>query len=110
MPVGFWVDMVSEIRAELKPPASGFFVASPNAPIEGVVRENTLELLCSAPFIVDVINKPEILEMISRKASAKMGRAIRVLAVDRTAAKVKTKQMEQLLRFGKEHSDIITIK
>ena len=110
MPVGFWVDMVSEIRAELKPPASGFFVTSPNAPIEGVVRENTLELLCSAPFIVDVINKPEILEMISRKASAKMGRAIRVLAVDRTAAKVKTKQMEQLLRFGKEHSDIITIK
>ena len=41
-PVGFWVDMVSEIRSELKPPASGFFVTTPNAPVEGVLRENKL--------------------------------------------------------------------
>ena len=109
-PLGFWVDMVSEIRSELKPPASGFFVTSPNAPIEGVLRDNKLELLCAAPFIVDVINKPEILEMISRKASAKLGRAVRAVAVDKTTANSRTKQMEQLLKFGKEHSDIITIK
>lgn len=109
-PVGFWVDMVSDIRSELKPPASGFFVSTPNAPVEGVLRGSQLELICAAPFIVDVINKPEILEMISRKASARLGRPIRAVAVDRTATKVKTKQMEQLLRFGKEHSDIITIK
>ena len=109
-PIGFWADMVGQIRSELKPPASGFFVASQNAPVEGVLRDNTLELRCSAPFIVDVINKPEILEMISRKASAKLGRPIRAVAIDRTAVNVKSKQMEQLLRFGKEHSDIITIK
>ena len=109
-PLGFWVDMVSEIRSELKPPASGFFVTSPNAPIEGALRDNKLELLCAAPFIVDVINKPEILEMISRKASAKLGRAVRAVAVDKTTANSRTKQMEQLLKFGKEHSDIITIK
>ena len=109
-PLGFRVDMVSEIRSELKPPASGFFVTSPNAPIEGALRDNKLELLCAAPFIVDVINKPEILEMISRKASAKLGRAVRAVAVDKTTANSRTKQMEQLLKFGKEHSDIITIK
>ena len=109
-PIGFWTDLVAQIRSELKPPASGFFVSSHNAPVEGVLHDNTLELLCSAPFIVDVINKPEILEMISRKASAKLGRPIRTVAVDKTAVKVKTKQMEQLLQFGKEHSDIITIK
>ena len=107
---GFWVDMVSDIRKELKPPASGFFVTTQNAPVEGVLQGNKLELLCAAAFIVDVINKPEILEMISRKASAKLGRPIRVVAVDKTAVNVKSKQMEQLLRFGKEHSDIITIK
>ena len=109
-PAGFWVDMVSEIRSELKPPASGFFVTTPNAPVEGVLRENKLELVCSAGFIVDVLNKPEILEMISRKASAKLGRPIRVVAVDRTNINVKSRQMEQLLRFGQEHSDIIKIK
>ena len=109
-PAGFWVDMVSEIRSELKPPASGFFVTTPNAPVEGVLRENRLELVCAAGFIVDVINKPEILEMISRKASAKLGRLVRAVAVDKTKINVKSKQMEQLLRFGQEHSDIIKIK
>ena len=110
LPNGFWVDMVSEIRSELKPPASGFFVTTPNAPVEGVLRENRLELVCAAGFIVDVLNKPEILEMISRKASAKLGRPIRAVAVDKSKQKVSTKQMEQLLRFGQEHSDIIRIK
>ena len=109
-PVGFWVDMVSEIRSELRPPASSFFVTAPNPPVEGVLRENKLELVCTADFIVKQINKPEILEMISRKASAKLGRPIRVVAVDRTQVNTKSRQMEQLLRFGQEHSDIIKIK
>ena len=107
---GFWVDMVSEIRAELKPPASSFFVTTPNAPVEGALRDNKLELLCSAGFIVDVINKPEILEMVSRKATAKLGRPIRAVAIDKTKLNTKSKQMEQLIRFGQEHSDIIKIK
>ena len=48
--------------------------------------------------------------MISRKASAKLGRPVRAVAVDKTKINVKSKQMEQLLRFGQEHSDIIKIK
>ena len=110
VPTGFWVDMVSEIRAELKPPASGFFVTTPNPPVEGVLRDSKLELVCTASFIVDVINKPEILEMVSRKASAKLGRPIRAVAVDKTKMNAKSRQMEQLLRFGQEHSDIVKIK
>ena len=110
VPAGFWVDMVSEIRAELKPPASGFFVTTPNAPVEGVLRENRLEMVCTAGFIVDVLNKPEILEMISRKASAKLGRPIRAVAVDKTKVNTKSRQMELLFRFGQEHADIIKIK
>ena len=109
-PNGFWVDMVSEIRSELKPPASAFFVTTPNAPVEGILRGNQLELVCAAGFIVDVLSKPEILEMISRKASAKLGRPVRAVAVDRTSINTKTGQMEKLLRFGQEHSDIVNIK
>jgi hypothetical protein len=109
-PAGFWVDMVSEIRKELKPPAVGFFATTPNAPVEGVLRENRLELVCAASFIVDVINKPDILEIVSRKASAKLGRPIRVVAVDKNKVKVNSQSMEKLIQFGKEHSDIITIK
>lgn len=110
VPAGFWVDMVSEIRAELKPPASSFFVTTPNPPVEGVLSDNKLELVCTAGFIVDVINKPEILELVTRKASAKLGKPIRVTVVDKAKIKSKSRQMEQLLRFGQEHSDIIKIK
>ena len=109
-PAGFWVDIVSEIRKELKPPAVGFFATTPNAPVEGVLRDNRLELVCAASFIVDVINKPDILEIISRKASAKLGRSIRVVALDKNKMKVNSQSMEKLIQFGKDHSDIISIK
>ena len=109
-PNGFWVDMVSEIRSELKPPASAFFVTTPNAPVEGILRGNQLELVCTAGFIVDVLSKPEILEMISRKASAKLGRPVRAVAIDRTTMNTKSGQMEKLIRFGQEHADIVNIK
>ena len=67
-------------------------------------------MVCAAGFIVDVLSKPEILEMISRKASAKLGRPVRAVAVDRTSINTKSGQMEKLLRFGQEHSDIVNIK
>ena len=109
-PLGFWPDLASEIRKELKPPVSGFFAPTPNAPIQGTVTENTLELRCANSFTVDVVNKPEILTLIARKASAKLGRNVQVKAVDRSAAPAASKGMEQLLRFGQAHSDVVKIR
>ena len=109
-PLGFWPDLASEIRKELKPPVSGFFAPTPNAPIQGAVTGNTLELRCANSFTVDVVNKPEILALIARKASAKLGRNVQVKAVDRSAAPAASKGMEQLLRFGQSHSDVVKIR
>ena len=109
-PIGFWTDLVSAARKELKPPASGFFVASPNAPVQGVLLGDKLELRCSNTFTMETINKPEILEVVSRKASAMLDRVIRVSAVDMTAKPAVNPRMEQLLNFGKAHSDIVKIK
>ena len=109
-PVGFWTEIATQIRKEVKPPVSGFFAPTPNAPIQGKLQGGNLLLVCNNKFTVDCINKPEILEMVSRKASAKLGRPIRVIPVDITAAKTNSKQMEQLLSFGKAHSDIVNIK
>ena len=44
------------------------------------------------------------------KASAKLGRMIRVKAFDKNATNEPNQQMEQLLQFGRTHSDIINIK
>ena len=108
-PVGFWTDLVEQIRKELKPPISGFFASTPNAPIQGVLKGNQLLLVCTNSFTMDMINKKELLDLVSMKASAKLGRPIRAVATDKRTGDVKSEQMEQLLQFGRAHSDIITI-
>ena len=109
-PAGFWTELASSVRKELKPPASGFFVTTPNAPMQGVLTGDRLELRCSNAFTAEVMDKPEILEMVSRKAGAMLGRPIRAVAVDVSAKPQGNPRMEQLLRFGREHADIVTIK
>ena len=109
-PVGFWADLAAEARKNLKPPVSGFFAPTPNAPVQGVLVGNVLELRCANPFTVDVVNKPEILTLFGRIASEKLGRPITVRAVDRSAVPGANKNMEQLLNFGRSHGDIVKIK
>ena len=109
-PIGFWTDVAAQIRKELKPPASGFFAPTPNAPVQGVLQGQKLLLVCSNKFTMEYINKPEILDLVSRKASAKLSIPVRAFAVDHMAGSANTEQMEQLLQFGRAHSDIINIK
>ena len=109
-PIGFWADLVRSVRKELKPPACGFFAATANAPVQGVVSGSQVLLKCSNGFALEMVNKPEILEMVARKASVQLGRPVTVKAVDASAAPVKNKNMDALLSFGKEHPDIIKIK
>jgi DNA polymerase-3 subunit gamma/tau len=109
-PIGFWTDVATQIRKELKPPVLGFFSPTPNAPIRAKIQGSTLVLICNTTFVMESINKPDILELVARKASAKLGRPIQVTLVDQSTGKGNSEQMEQLLRFGRAHSDIIKIK
>ena len=109
-PPGFWMELAAAARRELKPPASGFFVASPNSPLQGVLVGDRLELRCSNAFTAQTIDKAEILEVVSRKAGAQLGRPIRAVVVDLTAKPRNNPRMEQLLAFGREHSDVVKIK
>ena len=110
MPVGFWTDLVAAIRQEMKPPSAGFFIASPDSPVKGVLKGNELLLQCNNSFTLGMINKPEVITLVSRKASALLGRNIAVKPVDVNAAPEYSDRMQQLLDFGKKHSDIVTIK
>ena len=104
------MELAAAARRELKPPASGFFVASPNSPLQGVLVGDRLELRCSNAFTAQTIDKAEILEVVSRKAGAQLGRPIRAVVVDLTAKPRNNPRMEQLLAFGREHSDVVKIK
>ena len=109
-PAGFWADVASAVRKEVIPALGGFFATTPNAPLRGILAGDTVSLACENKFVMDIVNKPDILELVARKASANLGRKVRVVVVDQTAVNEKNAQMEALLNFGREHSDLINIK
>lgn len=109
-PVGFWTDLVSAVRQELRPPVSGFFSATPNAPIQGVLRGDKVVLRCANAFTAEMVSKPEILSLVSRKATAILGRPTMAVAEDQTQKPTAGAGMERLMDFGRNHSDIVKIK
>lgn len=110
LPLGFWAELVSSIRQEIRPPVSGFFVSTENAPVQGVMVNGVLELRCKNTFTADMVGKAETLQIVSRKASAQLGRPVKVVAVDLSARPAGNSRMESLLNFGRSHSDIINMK
>ena len=109
-PIGFWVDLAAAMRPELPRSLAGFFSATENAPIRGRVRGDRVGLICANAFVVQMVDKPEVRDLAARKASLILGRPVTVKVVDRTARPEQNKNMEQLMAFGREHSDIIKIK
>lgn len=109
-PVGLWTDIAAAVRSELMPPVSGFFTSTQNAPVRGQLRGDTLVLICANKFTLEIINKPETMELVARKAAAKLDRPVRVTVTDQTASHAESKQLEQLLSFGRAHSNIVNIK
>ena len=109
-PAGFWPDLVAALKPDLSPVLKGFFITTPNAPLRGVLTGDKLTLVCENKFVEDIVNKPDVLSLIALKASARLGRQIRVVTADQTSNSASNGNMEQLLNFGRAHSDIIKIK
>ena len=109
-PAGFWLDLCGSVRKELKPPVTGFFAGTPNAPVQGVLTGGKLELQCTNAFTAQMLDKPEILEVVSRKAAVMLNRQIQAVVVDLSAKPKGNPRMEQLMQFGREHADIVKIK
>ena len=108
VPVGFWTEVATQIRQELTSPAvKGYFAPNPNAAVQGVLVGDRLELRCENNFVLGFINKPEILLLAARKASAVLGRPVQAVAVDRSGTV--TDGMEHFLKFGQQHPDQVRI-
>ena len=108
-PVGFWADIVAGVKSELSPAFRGFFAISANSPIRGILSGDRLLLICTNKYVIEMVNKPDIISLVARKASAKLGRPIRVAVTDGSGVQETSAQLEQLLDFGRSHSDIIKI-
>ena len=109
-PIGFWTDVAAAIRTEMKTPAAGFFTNSEEAPVKGVLQGEILYLVCANSFTMEIINKPDILSLVQLKASAKLGRQVRVVVTDKNMSRSSSAQMDQLLAFGRDHADRVNIK
>ena len=109
VPDSFWVELLGDVRSQLKPPASGFFVATPGSPLRGVLKGDRLEIRCANAFAAEIIGTPEILRIVSDKAGARLGLPITALVVDATK-NAGSPKMEQLMNFGRAHSDIVKIR
>ena len=107
--MGFWVDLANAMRPELPPPIAAFLDLT-GQKTNARVRENRVGLICADDFYMNMLDKAEIRELAARKASIILGRPVTVKLVNRQAERSKSKQMEQLMAFGREHSDIIKIK
>ena len=108
--VGFWAELVAAVRRELRPSAAGFFTTTENANVRGVLHGNRLTLRCNNSFTADMVNKPEILQVVARKASALLQKQILVSVEDGSAINQNNERLEQLMNFGRAHSDIVKIK
>ncbi len=106
-PVGFWTDLMNGVRGELKPPVSGFFACTPNTPIHGILRDNQVVLECANDFTYEMINKAEILSIVSRKASSLLSRNIRAVAAVKGAQT--NPRFQKLMDFGRQ-SSVVNIK
>ena len=109
VPDSFWVELLGDVRAQLKPPASGFFVPTPGSPLRGVLKGDRLEIRCANAFAAEIIGTPDILQIVSDKATARLGRPVTALVVDVTK-NAGSPKMEQLMNFGRAHSDIVKIR
>ena len=109
-PIGFWSELCGSVRKELKPPITGFFTATPNAPVQGVLTNGQLELRCANAFTAQMLDRAEVLEVVSRKAGVMLNRPIRTVVVDSSAKPASNPRLAQLVEFGQAHSDIVTIK
>ena len=109
-PIGFWTDLAAAVRKELYPPVSGFFTAKEDATVTGRLEGQKVVLMCKDNFTLNMVNKPEILALVSRKASAIVGQQLTAVAVDQSAMPQQNQRFQDLINFGKNHSDIVQIK
>ena len=110
VPLGFWTEVAASVRKALSPPVSGFFAATANAPVQGAVEKGKVVLRCANTFTYELVNKPEILSLVSQKAGAILGRRVETIAVDQLAKPAQNGPMERLLRFGRDHTEIVHIQ
>ena len=107
--VGFWPELARQIQTGLSVRERSFF--NPDGPIQAVLRGDVLLLAADTEFVLCMVKKPAIEQLVREKAAAVLGRAVQVRFVLKTQlGSSGADPLDRLVAFGKEHTDIFTIK
>ncbi len=110
LPMDFWPEFAARVRTELQPSQRGFFVFGEKGMLSGRLRGQELTMLAKTPFIKQMLDKPETKQIMADKASVLLKRPIRVRFDTASAAdQQQAKLRQELLSFGRAHSDIVNI-
>ena len=105
----FWPELVTKIRDALSVREKGFF--APNGPVQPVLADDILTLAADSEFVLGMIRKPDIEKIVQSKASAVLGRPVRVkFALKSQVAPSGKDPLDELVAFGDKHNDIFTIR
>ena len=107
--MNFWADFTAQVRAQVQPSARGFFTPTENGTLHPMLQGSTLLLQTGYPLVHQILDDPAMLQLLGRIASGLLGRPLQVRLVRREQAGSREK-LEQLLQFGREHRDIVTIE
>lgn len=108
-PTGFWPDLVSALRTEFMPPVRGFFAV--NGPIHPELKGDVLNLAADSEFVKNMIGKPDILQTVGQKASALLGRPVRVTAgIVGSSVIPGHDRLDDLIALGNQLGDKFTMK
>ena len=105
-PIGFESDLFAAIKQEGSGADTGWFVPTN---VRTLLQGDVLYLRCAGSFVLEQINKPEILARVAEKAGGILKRPVRVAAVNQ-ADKITRGKMSALLKFGSENPEIVKIK
>ena len=104
-----WPELAASLREGLGVRERGFF--APGGPVRPVLAGDVLTLTAPSQFVLDIIKNPNVQALAAEKASAFLGRSVRVqfaLAGQTNAAG--KDPMDALISLGQAHGDIFTIK
>jgi len=104
-----WPELAASLREGLGVRERGFF--APGGPVRPVLAGDVLTLTAPSQFVLDIIKNPNVQALAAEKASAFLGRSVRVqfaLAGQTNAAG--KDPMDALVALGQAHGDIFTIK
>ena len=109
IPTGFWPDLVNALRAEFQPPVRGFFAVG--GAITPNLKGDVLQLAANSDFVKNMISGASVLQTVSQKASALLGRPIRTEVVLQGQQFADGHdRMEDLIARGSKLGDKFTLK